>query len=147
MNNDYSKKDIAFDRAQADRIEVSTDFIKEVVRDVVKDVVFESHQAIANVQSNTLSEVKKLNGQGKVAKFLKTDLGLIITFTLFLSGIFSSYYSLKNDISLNAKDTNDILKTIDRIELFMTSSEKDQAQLNNRVSVLESFLKNLGLKL
>lgn len=104
-------------------------------------------EKIINDYSEIKKELKTLNGIGWLAKKLRTDIGLTITIISFASIILSGYYSFKNDIALINEKTSTIQKTVDEIKMFMSDSEKDRAQLNNRLSVVESFMKNLGLKL
>jgi len=121
----------------------------EDLKRIVREVVMESHQAVALVQSKQYQAINdnltQLNGFGKLAKFIRTDIGVAMSVLLFLVSVLAPYFGIKNDISLIQNDMHYIKSAVTEVRQATEVLQENSIDINNRVSKIEGFLTTLGL--
>lgn len=101
------------------------------------------------MQSNHLYDIKKqlvgLNGDGRLYKYLKTDVGAIIGLIIFITSILAPYFIVKQDIALiNQKLDGALEEHKEFYEVDKTLSELI-GRMDGRISKIEGMLSMLGL--
>ena len=120
---------------------------EQKLKDMIREVVAESHQAIAEVQSSSLAEIKKMNGIGRLPKFIKTDSGFLIALIIFITSIITPVFLIRQDIALLQNDLKNIVLNADGLTDEVKIIKDTQNKVAQRVSMIEGFLKSLGLKI
>jgi ABC-type uncharacterized transport system permease subunit len=118
-----------------------TDEIKQAIREVVA----ESHMAVSKNVSEIGSEVQKLNGHGRLAKLLRTDLGLLMAVLSFLAMVLSPYFMIKTDIELIRQDVSDMSENLKDVGSDIKQIKVDASFLGERVSKIEGALSAMGI--
>lgn len=117
----------------------------EQLKQIVREVVSESHQSIAAVQSNMFSQIdKNLNGHGKISKLIRTDVGATIALIVFISSIITPYFLIKTNIAVIDYKLDNVIKDSKEISKELSEHMKLSNQLisnlDSRVSKVEGVL-------
>lgn len=109
------------------------------------DVVGQSHQAIAKIQSDSLNEIRRLNGYGRIVSFLRTDFGIIVALVGAVSAVLAPYFLIKQDIALLKHDLDSVKESIEGVGGLISQNQTNIALISNRLSNLEGIISGSGI--
>ena len=118
--------------------------IKKYIDEKVDNRIYESHSALSQVQSQHYGAIKenldKLNGYGKIYRFIKKDIGLGISIILFIVSIVSPYFLIKSDIALIRQDVGYIKEQITGLKSSIQSLGETDKSLMSRNAELSQIV-------
>ena len=96
-----------------------------------------------------------VNGNGKIVKLLKNDVGATIALLIFLGGIATLYFNIKTDIAVNSERLLSINSKLDTSILNIKDNVNDTnnkiqttdnkvSGIDGRLFTIEGLLKGIG---
>lgn len=118
---------------------MNEELLEEKIKDIVKDVVSQSHIAVAKVQSNQYNDITK--------KFKFGWITVLISCLVFLGSLVGVFISISNDIAVLKVQNSSIISGVSAINTDIKTATQERISFNTRISLLEGYFKSLGLKL